>query len=126
VLGESIIALAFGLLGWSARSANVLAAAVATLPSYLLNRAWVWGRTGRSHLLREVLPFWAIAFAGLAASTWVAGHAEDLAAALTDTRALQTAVVMTAVLATYGAIWVGRFVILEGLLFAERGVPADA
>jgi hypothetical protein len=37
-----------------------------------LNRSRAWGRHGRCHLWREVVPFQAIAFLGLAFSTWAA------------------------------------------------------
>src|ERR1700721_1584245 len=30
---------------------------VAAIPSYQLNRQWTWGKSGRSHLRKEVLPF---------------------------------------------------------------------
>jgi GtrA-like protein len=60
--------------GWPGRPrpANVIACAVAAVPSFHLNRSWAWGRRGRSRLLREVAPFWALAFLGLAFSTWAA------------------------------------------------------
>ena len=65
-VSQSVLMIAFGMLHWTARLANVAACAVATVPSYYLNRSWPWGRRGRSHLWKEVVPFWAIAFLGLA------------------------------------------------------------
>ena len=47
--------------GW----ANVVATAVGTVPSFELNRRWVWGRTGKRSLRGEVGPFWILSFAGL-------------------------------------------------------------
>ncbi len=48
---------------------------VAVIPSYYLNRAWAWGKRGKSHLRNEVLPYWAMAILGIAFSllgaTWV-------------------------------------------------------
>lgn len=121
VLGVAVLSFAFGVLGWPARSANLLGTALVTLPSYLLNRAWVWGRSGRSHLLHEVLPFWAMAFLGFFLSTWTATLAERAAADVTSARPVQTAIVVGAVLATFVALWVGRFAVLELVLFADRG-----
>ena len=57
--------------GW----ANVVAAAVGTVPSFELNRRWVWHRAGQRSLVREVVPFTAFAFVGLDLSTllvWLA------------------------------------------------------
>lgn len=53
IVAQVTLTFAFGVLHWGAVAANVLATAVATVPSYSLNRAWVWGRRGRSHLLRR-------------------------------------------------------------------------
>lgn len=126
VLGVAVLSFAFGALGWSARSANLLGTAIGTAPSYLLNRSWVWGRSGRSHLLREVVPFWALAFLGLALSTLTAGAAEPLATHLTSARPAQTAIVVGSVLATFVALWLARFVILEVLLFGDRSAGRPA
>ena len=46
-------------LGLEAWIANVLATAVATVPSYHLNRRWTWGKRDASDMWREVMPFWA-------------------------------------------------------------------
>ena len=56
-VSQSVLMVAFGMLHWTASAANVVACAVATVPSYYLNRCWAWGRRGRSHLWREVVPF---------------------------------------------------------------------
>src|SRR4051812_47168523 len=38
-------------------------------PSYFLNRSWVWGKSGRSHMRREVIPFWVMVFVCLGVSS---------------------------------------------------------
>ncbi|MBV8950729.1 MAG: GtrA family protein, partial [Actinobacteria bacterium] len=50
-------------------TANVIATAVGTVPSFELNRRWVWRKTGRRSVWREVAPFWVLSFTGLAVST---------------------------------------------------------
>src|SRR6266567_63471 len=74
-----VLGLTVGLLQWSAFWANVTAATVATVPSYELNRTWAWGKSGKSHLWKEVVPFWALSFTGLAFSTYAAVLAESFA-----------------------------------------------
>ncbi len=49
---------------WATVCGNV----VATVPSYQLNRTWTWGKRGRSHLTREVLPFWSLSALGISFS----------------------------------------------------------
>src|SRR5213082_2162840 len=73
----SVISVIVSELHWAARWSNVTAVAVATVPSYELNRKWAWGKHGKSHLWKEVVPFWILAFIGLAFSTWAADYAES-------------------------------------------------
>lgn len=113
VVGQLTLAVAFGAFGWTARAANYLAFVVAGVPSYTLSRRWTWGRTGRSHLLREVVPFWAIAAVGLVASTAAVSVADTYGRAVTDSRALRTAVLMVASFVAFGGVWIGKFVVLN-------------
>ena len=56
-------------------AATLFGNVVAIVPSYYLTRAWAWGKRGRSHWRKEVLPYWLMSFAGIAFSllgaTWV-------------------------------------------------------
>jgi putative flippase GtrA len=119
VVAQTVLVAAFGILHWSARPAAVLAAVIAAGPAYWLARRWVWGRSGRSHLVKEVLPFWGLALLALALTTWVAGLAESLGRHLTDSRPAQTLILMGSVLGISAVIWGVRFFVLNGLLFAD-------
>ena len=123
VVSQTVLMVTFGMLHWTARLANVVACAVATVPSYHLNRSWAWGRRGRSRLWREVVPFWAIAFLGLGISTWAADAASTLAVGTGASHAATTAIVMTASLLAFGILWIGKFAVFNALLFAERPAP---
>ena len=35
-----------------------------SVPAFLLNKYWVWGKRGRAHMRREVIPFWLFTVAG--------------------------------------------------------------
>ena len=50
----------------SAFTSNVLAVTISTIPNYLLNRLWVWKRVRNHSFRNEILPYWVIAFLGLA------------------------------------------------------------
>jgi putative flippase GtrA len=107
--------------GW----ANIIACGVATVPSYELNRKWAWGKSGRGHLWREVAPFWALAFLGLAFSEWavvVAGHwARDHHLV----RLARSALVNGAALSAFGVLWVAKFVIFNKVLFVHHEQDLD-
>ena len=118
--------VAFAGFEWTARSANVLACVVGGVPSYWLNRRWTWGKSGRSHLLKEVAPFWALAFLGLAFSTWAADAAEAWALDVTDRRLVQALVVNAAVIAAFGVLWIVKFVVFNKVLFVTRDEDLQA
>jgi putative flippase GtrA len=115
--------LGFGLQAWLA---NVLATAVATVPSYHLNRRWTWGKRDASDLWREIMPFWLLSFAGLVLST--------VAVALTDSwlhgvhlgQPFDTLLIITAHLSGFGILWVAQFVLLERILFVDRAPAVES
>ena len=104
---------------WSARTSNIIAVCLSAVPSYQLNRAWAWGKTGRSHLMKEIVPFWGMALLGLILSTWSADWAESHAASFTSSHLGQKLVVNVAALAAFGVLWIAKFVILNKVLFAH-------
>lgn len=96
---------------------NFVSVSIASVPAYLLNRQWVWAKTGRHSMRREVLPFWGISLLGLLLSTgavaivsrWTDAH---LAVAATN-------------IASFGVLWVGKYVYLDRLMFGAVGDDAD-
>jgi putative flippase GtrA len=113
VISQIILAFCFSVLGWTAKSANITAVMISAIPSYELNRRWAWGKRGKSHLWKEVVPFWGLALLGLAFSTWAADWAESQF----DRNALA---VNIASLAAFGILWVGKFIIFNEVLFKHH------
>lgn len=105
--------------------ANVCATAVATIPSYYLNRTWAWKRAGKSHLWREVVPFWVIAFISLGLSTGAVALAESVATGHHFSHQGTTIAVEFANFFTYGVLWVGKYVFFNRVLFAHRAEDGD-
>jgi putative flippase GtrA len=97
--------------------ANVTATAVGTIPSFELNRRWVWGKTGQRSLAAEVGPFVALSFAGLALSTLTVAAADHWASGAHLSSLARTCVVEGASLAAFGSLWLAQFAILDKLLF---------
>lgn len=122
LVAQIALFILFGMAHWTAKSANILASLIGGVPSYYLNRRWVWGRSGRSHLWKEVAPFWAIALLGLAFSTWAADFAETKAIEITDSRTVQALIVNFGAFAAYGVLWVGKYVFFNRVLFTHRPV----
>ena len=115
-----LVALALGA-GVPAGSANVIAVCCGIVPSYLANRHWVWGRSGRGDFSRELLPFWALSIAGLVASTIVVSVVASVAVPWsTSARAIALPI---ANLSVFGALWLVQFALLDKVVF--RVVPRE-
>jgi putative flippase GtrA len=104
--------------------ANVIATAVGTVPSFELNRRWVWRRTGTRSLRGEVGPFWVLSFAGLALSTLTVSLAAAWAAHAGVAGTPRTVVIEAAGVAAFGALWIAQFVILDRVLFRSTDAPS--
>ena len=121
-VGLSCLALLVALGHWPAGWANLVGTGLGTIPS-LRNRRWVWHRNDRRSLAREIVPFCVLSLVELIASSlavhavagWTAGQGWPDAA--------RTATDLLASVATYGALWVGQYVILDRALFAPRPGP---
>ena len=115
-----LVALALGA-GVPAGSANVIAVCCGIAPSYFANRKWAWGRTGRSDLWREVVPFWSLSITGLVLSTIaVASVAHATTGWSTSARSIALPL---ANLAVFGGLWLVQFALLDQVVF--KVVPND-
>ena len=114
-----ILTIVYGVLRlWTEVVSVLFSNVMAGIPSYILNRRWVWGKSGRSHLWREVLPFWVMSLTGIGFALYTANLAHNFA----DTHHLQhlarTVLVVGANIAAFGILWVLKFLILNRL-FAQ-------
>ena len=119
-VSQMAFVFAFGLLHWTARSSAIFATAVGSIPSYFLNRNWVWAKSGRSHLWREIVPFWVIAFIGMVFSTFSADTAEGYVERHEYSHLVETAIVTGAFFGAFALLWVAKFVIFNKLLFVTK------
>jgi len=115
-VSQVVLITCSAVLDWSPAPSNLTAVSIGAIPSYILNRAWVWGKRGPSHLWREVVPFWAFALLGLALSTLLV----YLAAMWNDS----TLVVSAANLSAFGLLWVAKYLFLDAVLF--RAPPDES
>lgn len=126
-----ILGLAYGVFRWwSEVPDTMLANIVATVPSYYLNRSWAWGKTGRSHVRREILPFWTLSVAGILLSIVAASKARDVGLAHHLSHADRTGLVLGANLLAFGVLWVLKFAVFNRLFHIARtdeedSVPAE-
>lgn len=106
----------------SAGVANVIATAAGTVPSFELNRRWVWRKTGSRSWRGEIAPYWFLSFTGLALSTLTVTIAAAWAASTGVTGTARTVVIEGANVAAFGALWLAQFVVLDRVLFRPGAV----
>jgi putative flippase GtrA len=92
---------------------TVFANIVATFPSYWLNRNWAWGKSGRSHLTKEVIPFWAMSAFGIAFSIIGASIARSLGH--DHSQLDRTMLVVGANLLSFAIFWVAKLLVFNRL-----------
>jgi putative flippase GtrA len=102
--------------GW----ASVIATAVATVPSFELNRRWVWAHAGPRSIHKQAVPYFGITFAGLGLATLLVSTANGVATHDHATTAVRTMVALVAYLVGFGTVWVVQYVILDKVLFRRR------
>jgi len=119
LFGQVLLYGAQTVLDWPPVTSNVFSVAVGTIPAYILSRYWVWEKRGKNHFMREVLPFWILAFIGFALSTaavWFVADRWDP----------DPIVINLTSLAAFGVVWAAKFVILDRILFKnEETAPAS-
>jgi putative flippase GtrA len=108
--------LAFGVAAWTA---NIIAVACATGPSYSLNRRWTWGRRDASDPWRQIMPFWAMSFAGLGVSTILVGITGAWAVSMHLVQPFATLSLLGAHLSGFALLWGVQFVVLDRVLFGS-------
>ncbi|HWE55415.1 MAG TPA: GtrA family protein [Acidimicrobiales bacterium] len=99
--------------GW----ANVIATAVGTVPSFELNRRWVWGKGGRRSMAAEVAPFAVMSFVSLAVSTLAVSRATAWAGGAGFGDHGRAAIAVATNLASFGSMWIVQYVMLDRILF---------
>ena len=117
----TILGVLVGGLGFPAVWSNVVATAIGTVPYFELNRRWVWAQTKQRSLLRQAVPYCALSFLGLIASSIAVRLAADATSG--STRLIHTLAVECANLGAYGALWLLQFVLCDRVLFPRA---ADA
>ena len=114
-----VLTVVYGVLQlWTPVVSTLFANIVAGVPSYLLNRRWVWGKSGRSHWWREVLPFWVMSLTGIGFALVTATLAKDFANAHHLHHLTRTILVVGANIAAFAVVWLLKFMILNRL-FAQ-------
>ncbi|NLV56982.1 MAG: GtrA family protein [Acidimicrobiales bacterium] len=118
VLTQILIVVFYTGFEMKAEPANLAATMLISIPAYLLNKYWVWGKRGRPHLRREVIPFWTFTVAGWVLSTGMVALVSDHVG--TPHSLVRTISVMVASIAGFGLLWVMKYLFLDKIMFGPR------
>jgi putative flippase GtrA len=113
---------------WGEIFSTLFANICAGIPSYYLNRRWVWGKSGRSHIWRELVPFWVLSIAGVIFALYMASLAQSFANAHHLEHLARTVLVIGANVAAFAILWLLKFLVLNRLFreIADKEVGVDA
>ena len=120
IVSFTVLFFVFGVFKWwSQVPSTIFANLVATFPSYYLNRSWAWGKSGRSHLLKEIVPFWVMSGLGIVVSIFGAQLARHISLKYNLPHLEQTALVLVANVASFGVFWVLKLLLFNKLFHFE-------
>ncbi len=94
---------------WATLAGNI----IASLPAYQLNRRWTWGKRGRSHWRKEILPFWIMTVLGIAVSQVGALWARHEVRTHQWSHLTNTALVSSTNLASFAIFWVLKIIVFN-------------
>jgi len=95
---------------------NFVATSMMSVPAFLLNKHWVWGKSGKAHLRKEVLPFWLFTAAGWGLSTITVYFVADW----TEGEGYQRVAVGLASIAGFAVLWVLKYLFLDRIMFGPH------
>jgi putative flippase GtrA len=120
VVSAIVIVLVYGVAKWWTEvPSTIFCNAVATFPSYWLNRQWAWGKSGRSHFMKEVVPFWVMAAMGIAFSIVGASLARHIGTHYRFGHTEQTVFVLVANFLSFAVFWVVKLLVFNRMFKVE-------
>ena len=114
VTSFAAISLLYGLkiipgILWATLVGNL----IASLPAYNLNRRWTWGKRGRSHWRKEILPFWIMTALGIGVSQLGALLARHEVKTHHLSHLVNTGLVAGANLVSFAIFWVLKLIVFN-------------
>lgn len=98
----------------SATVAALVANLVATVPSYLMSRYWIWSEATRSRAGRQVLLYWAVSIASIAGTSFATGAIASLTPA---GHPFHLVVVGAGFFVVSVGFWLAKFVVYQRVVF---------
>ncbi len=122
-VSEVTLVVLYGTGALGATAAALVANVVATVPSYLLSRYWIWSRAERTRVGRQVVLYWTTSAVSIALLSLSTGQVANLAPAGHPFHLLVVAVAFPLLNLFF---WVAKFFVYQRVIFLERGRATTA
>jgi putative flippase GtrA len=120
VVGTQVLLFLFlHVFEWKPVLSNFVAVTLMSMPVFLLNKYWVWGKRGRAHMRREVIPFWLFTVAGWILSTVMVIVIVRVTKTDADPDGNKIAV-QCANIAGFGVLWILKYLFLDKIMFGPH------
>jgi putative flippase GtrA len=123
---EVVLVAGYGLFGLGPQAASLVAWVAGAVPNYLLNRRWAWRERDRPPVWRELLPYWVITLGTAALAIAATTAADGLVRHAVSDRGERSFLLGVVYLAAYGVVFVIKFVLFDGWVFAAKRSCAGA
>jgi putative flippase GtrA len=123
---SQVVLLAVLTTGGAPALASTLAWAAGAVLNFVVTRRWVWGRTGRPRVRRELLPYLVVIGLGGLASIGLTTLAGALLTPLDLPHPLWVVLVDGAYVASYALVFVVKFTLLDRLVFGRGAARTPA
>ena len=100
--------------------ATIFGNVVASFPAYQLNRKWTWGKSGRSHIRKEIIPFWTMSGLGIAFSIVGAAFARHIIRTHSFPHLANTAIVAFANVISFAIFWVAKLKVFNHIFRVDE------
>ena len=120
VVGTQILLFLFlHVFEWKPVLSNFVAVTLMSVPVFMLNKYWVWGKRGRAHMRREVIPFWLFTVAGWFLSTLMVILVVNVTSTDANPDGNKLAVQL-ANIAGFGVLWILKYLFLDRIMFGPH------
>lgn len=121
VISQAVFLASYGVFHlFDARGSSIFATVAGAVPSYFMNRYWAWEKNGRSHIAKEVIPYFVMATVSLIFSTWSADFAAAHKDLIGSSRFLEVALVDGAYIASFVILWFAKYAFMDRILFTKQ------
>lgn len=121
LISQIVFIVSYGVLHiFEARGSSIFATMAGAVPSYFMNRYWAWQKRSKSHLSKEVIPYFVMAAISLMFSTWATDFASTHKTVVGGSHLLQLCFVDGAYILSFAILWIAKFSFMDKVLFVKK------